>query len=189
MGETAGARRKGRRQAESLSSPSSTLPTSFPSTWHLVVRLAPSHSRARGHVRGSCKSQTHPVCTLPGTFWCGVPQAPILQSDTHWRVGKRRGAELFAVSGSSRSWHTDGERQRNPAFHLMTCRRRCAFIYFFFSQKRGHLSLIAAGYRMWSRSYCLQGFNGERLKVQSWAPGWLLWVLTWHLALRGIPPW
>ena len=48
--------------------------------------------------------------------------------------------------------HRDGERQRNPAFHLMTCRRRCAFIYFFFSQKRGHLSLIVAGYRMWSRS-------------------------------------
>lgn len=35
----------------------------------------------------------------------------------------------------------DGERQRNPAFHLMTCRRRCGFIYFFFFKKRAQGTL------------------------------------------------
>lgn len=136
MAESAGRGGRGGRQAESLSPPSSTLQASFPSTWHLVVRLAPSHS-GPGVMCGS--SRVRPTqcahCLVRSDVGSPRPDSPVRYP---LACGEAHGARLLPCLGALVLAQRDGERQRNPAFRLRTCRRRF-YLLFLFSQRNAFI--------------------------------------------------
>lgn len=161
MAESAG--RGGREAGQSPSAPVQHLAGQFQ---HLAPGGAagPFPFPGQGHVRGS-SSQTHPMCTLPVNVsgW-GSPR-PRFSSQIPIGVWETHGAELFALSGSSWSWHRGTGETAEPSLPPEDLQK--ALLFAFSLLTKGTFIPNGCRRHMWSRSYCLSA------EAQAGCPGCL----------------